>query len=93
MRDLADVLPCGIVTFDDGGIIASANETLAAWLGYSPEELTGVSLESILTTPSRIFYQTHFFPLIKLHSKADEGMWLPYLIGKNYEEMKSKGLD
>ena len=24
--------------------------------------------------------------------KADEGMWIPMLIGKNYEQMKKQGL-
>ena len=24
--------------------------------------------------------------------KADEGMWLPFLIGRNYEDMKKHGL-
>jgi len=34
-----------------------------------------------------------FFALLTLLSaKADEGMWLPYLIGKNYDEMQRLGL-
>lgn len=45
---------------------------LGSWLGYSKEELRGKSIESILTLASRIFYSTHFFPLIRLHSKVEE---------------------
>jgi hypothetical protein len=25
-------------------------------------------------------------------ARADEGMWLPFLIGRNYEDMKKNGL-
>jgi phosphoserine phosphatase RsbU/P len=85
MNDLVNVVPCGILAFDDRGVIISVNKTLSAWLGYSCEELQEKSIESILSTPSRIFYQTHFFPLIKLHSKADE-IFLA-LIGKSKNEI------
>jgi phosphoserine phosphatase RsbU/P len=85
MNDLLNVVPCGILAFDDRGTIISMNKTLAAWLGYSCEELQGKSIESILSMPSRIFYQTHFFPLIKLHSKADE-IFLT-LMGNNKSEI------
>lgn len=72
MTDLLNAVPCGILAFNDGGTIISVNRTLAEWLGYSEEEMQGKNIESILSLASRIFYQTHFFPLIKLHSKADE---------------------
>lgn len=67
-----DVLPCGYLSFKDNGVVKAANATLASWLGYQKEELTGKSIENIFTLATRIFYNTHFFPLIKLHSKASE---------------------
>ncbi|MBL1279134.1 MAG: S46 family peptidase [Fluviicola sp.] len=33
-----------------------------------------------------------FFLLIGTIAKADEGMWLPFLLGRNYEDMKKHGL-
>jgi sigma-B regulation protein RsbU (phosphoserine phosphatase) len=72
MDNFLDSPPCGIFVFNDGGVILSANEPLCTWLGYAVEELNGKNIESILTIASRIFYNTHFFPLIKLHGKADE---------------------
>src|SRR5689334_1245736 len=36
------------------------------------EQLAGRSIETLLTVPSRIFYQTHVFPMVKLHGRADE---------------------
>lgn len=33
-----------------------------------------------------------FFVLISQVARADEGMWLPFLLGRNYEDMKKHGL-
>jgi len=69
---LLDMAPCGYVSFDDRGIIVGINLTLAAWLGYAVNELVGQKLERIMNIAGRIFFQTHLFPLLKLHGKADE---------------------
>lgn len=67
-----DMLPCGYVSFRDDGVITGCNSTIASWLRYPREEIVGKSIEAIFTLATRIFYNTHFFPLIKLHSKASE---------------------
>jgi phosphoserine phosphatase RsbU/P len=72
MEDYLDDAPCGFVSFRDDGTIIVVNTTLKEWLGYSGEALEGHSLDTILTISTRIFYNTHFFPLIKLHGKAEE---------------------
>jgi signal transduction histidine kinase len=41
-------------------------------LGYGRDELQNRRVESILNIGSRIFYQTHFFPLVRLHGRAEE---------------------
>ena len=69
---LIDSLPCGIVSFGDDGVIALANGTLAGMLGYEPAELQGRHVETLLTISGRIFYQTHFFPLLRMHGRAAE---------------------
>lgn len=33
-----------------------------------------------------------FAIMIGSFAKADEGMWLPFLLGRNYEDMKKHGL-
>jgi PAS domain S-box-containing protein len=71
-QDLLDVAPCGFISFTDESAIRVANRTLLDLLGYEEKELVGKPFEQILTVPARIFYQTHFFPMIKLHGKADE---------------------
>ncbi|GAA4470757.1 hypothetical protein GCM10023189_59960 [Nibrella saemangeumensis] len=72
INDYLDIAPCGLFVFTDEGIIVKVNQTLALLLGYTPDELTGRKVESVLTLASRIFYQTHLFPLIKLHGRAEE---------------------
>ena len=64
--------PCGFVSFREDGTIVYANTTLGQLLGVAVDDLVGHPFETILTVPSRIFYQTHFFPLIKLHGRAEE---------------------
>ena len=64
--------PCGFLSFTDDGTIREANATLHAMLGYAPGELAGRHVETLLTIPGRIFYQTHLFPLLKLHARAAE---------------------
>lgn len=72
MENLLDRAPCGYISFKDDGIIVYTNTTLCGWLGYTRDELNGKSIEIILTLASRIFYNTHFFPLVKLQTKAAE---------------------
>ncbi|MEO5817836.1 MAG: ATP-binding protein [Gemmatimonadaceae bacterium] len=72
MSALLDTLPCGVVSFTDDGVISYANDTVARTLGYTRDELTGRHVETVLTIAGRIFYQTHFFPLLRLHGNADE---------------------
>jgi signal transduction histidine kinase len=49
-----------------------ANETLARSLGHAPGELQGRPIESLMTVSGRIFCQTHLFPMLRLHGRADE---------------------
>jgi PAS domain S-box-containing protein len=72
VNDLLDTAPCGFISFADDGTIGTVNGTLLRTLGYERDELIGRNVETILTIPSRIFYQTHFFPLIRLHGSAEE---------------------
>jgi PAS domain S-box-containing protein len=70
--DLLDGAPCGFVSFGDDGRIRHVNTTLLDRLGYTREALAGRHFETLLGVGSRIFYQTHFFPLLRLHGHAEE---------------------
>jgi PAS domain S-box-containing protein len=69
---LLDEAPCGFVSFADDGTITAANATMAEMLGYGRGELEGRRIESLMGVGARIFYQTHFFPLVRLHGHAEE---------------------
>jgi signal transduction histidine kinase len=72
LGDRLDHAPCGFASFADDSRITGINATLLERLDYSAEDLIGKHFETILTIPGRIFHQTHFFPLIKLHGRAQE---------------------
>jgi PAS domain S-box-containing protein len=67
-----DTAPCGFVSFADDGTMLEVNMTLADLLGYTRVELTGWHLEKILFAGARIFYQTHVFPMMKMHGRVEE---------------------
>ena len=72
MIDLLDRAPCGFVSFGDDSRITHINATLLDRLGYAREELLGRHIETIFTVGTRIFHQTHLFPLVKMHGRAQE---------------------
>ena len=72
MDELLNTAPCGFLAFADDGTILAVNATLLGWLGRGEGELLGRHVESVLPPGGRIFYQTHFFPLLKLHGRAEE---------------------
>jgi len=72
LDELLDDAPCGFLSFADDGTIDVVNATLLRMLGYERGELVGQSIETILTVGARIFYQTHLFPLMALHGRAEE---------------------
>lgn len=67
-----DLAPCGFLTFRDDGTLLSANQTLLQMLGFKREELVNGHVERIFTVGSRIFYQTHWFPLLRMSGRAEE---------------------
>jgi len=69
---LIDRLPCGFVSFADDGTVTAVNATLIEMLGLERENVVGRHIETILTVGSRIFYQTHLFPLLRMHGHAEE---------------------
>ena len=73
MDPLLDRAPCGFLVVGDDGHIELANTTFAEMLGF-PEAraLVGRHVDSILSAASRIFYQTHVFPTLKLQGNVNE---------------------
>jgi PAS domain S-box-containing protein len=69
---LLDNAPCGFVSFSDDGTMVGVNRTLADMLGYTRAELEGWHLQKILPPGARVFYNTHVFPILKMHGVAEE---------------------
>ena len=63
---------CGLLTFSDDGVIRYANAAVHRWLEAAPGSLLGINIDRVLAPASRIFHTTHFFPLLKLHGRAEE---------------------
>ncbi len=72
MEDLLNNAPCGFLTFSDDGAIHAINATLLAMLGYERAEVEGRHVQSVLSVGGRLFYQTHLFPLLKMHRQVEE---------------------
>ena len=72
MDPLLDTAPCGFLSVRENGSIHRVNRTLQEWLGYHPETLQGNQMDTILPAASRIFYQTHLFPLLSIQGYAEE---------------------
>jgi PAS domain S-box-containing protein len=72
MDELLNNAPCGFLVFTDDGKIVEINATLQTMLGYDAGELGASHVEKIFSVAGRIFYQTHFFPLLKLKNEVEE---------------------
>jgi PAS domain S-box-containing protein len=69
---LLDEAPCGFFAVADDGRVVAANATLGRMLGTPTEALRGKHVDSLFAPASRIFYQTHVFPMLKLEARVHE---------------------
>ncbi|HVG14225.1 MAG TPA: ATP-binding protein [Chitinophagaceae bacterium] len=72
MPDSINDIPCIYFSSSADGFILQASDSLCQCLGYTRDELVGRKLESIFTLSTRIFQQTHFYPLLQLNGQAEE---------------------
>lgn len=72
MDSLLNTAPCGFLSFTEEGKIVQVNQTLANWLDCDASQLECHALESILSVGSRVFFHTHFFPMLKLQGYVEE---------------------
>jgi PAS domain S-box-containing protein len=72
-EELYETAPCGYLSTDVDGYIVKANRTLADWLGYENEELTGGKrFVDLLSVGGRMFYETHFSLLLRMEQAVHE---------------------
>lgn len=72
MADIFNASSCGIFSFNDEGKILQANAAICAMLQVAKEELLGQPADSFFTVATRIFFQTHLYPLLKFSNNVEE---------------------
>lgn len=70
--EILNDLPCGYISIDDSGMILASNQPLLDLLDFTREEIHLSHIDTILTEPSRLFYQLYFLPMIKVQGKVNE---------------------
>jgi PAS domain S-box-containing protein len=72
-EDLYEHAPCGYLSLLPDGIIGRVNATFAEWTGYEPATLVGTRrFLDLLTVGGRIYYETHFHPLLRMQGRVRE---------------------
>jgi PAS domain S-box-containing protein len=66
LTDLFEQAPCGYISADPSGRIIRVNETLAAWLGMPKARIEGRRFLDLLNIAGKIYYETHFAPLLRM---------------------------
>ena len=72
MLGLLEQAPCGFLTFAGDGTVLAVNSRLLETMGQSRDAVVGQPFEKLLTISSRIFYQTHLLPMLKLQPAVEE---------------------
>ena len=73
VEELYDQAPCGYLTTLPDGTLVRANQTLLDWIGSTREALLGRSrFQKLLTVGSRIYYETHYAPLLQMQGFVNE---------------------
>lgn len=95
--------PCALLLTNDKGLILKVNQIFCRWLGYTPEQLVGLrKVQELLTVGGRIFYQTHWMPLlvmqrsiaeVKLDFLTAEGKVLPMVLNAGRREHEGHVFD
>jgi PAS domain S-box-containing protein len=72
-EDLYEHAPCGYLSVLPDGVIGRANATFVEWTGFDKAELVGRRrFLDLLTVGGRIYYETHFQPLLRMQAQVRE---------------------
>jgi sigma-B regulation protein RsbU (phosphoserine phosphatase) len=72
LEDLYENAPCGYLSLKPDGRIAKVNATFSTWMGWDPGALIGKRFSELLNIAGRIFYETHFAPLLRMQGFFNE---------------------
>ncbi|MEV1286613.1 SpoIIE family protein phosphatase [Micromonospora sp. NPDC049679] len=72
-EELYEHAPCGYLSTRPDGTIVKINRTLLDWLGYDRDEIVGRrTFQSLLSVGGRIYYETHYSPLLTMQGAVRE---------------------
>ncbi len=99
--DLYEHAPCGYLSLLPDGVLGRVNTTFVEWTGFNKEELVGRRrFLDLLTIGGRIYYETHFQPLLRMQGQVREiafeltrrnGDRLPVLVNARQREYPAVG--
>ncbi len=73
LEDLYEHAPCGYVSTFPDGAFAKVNHTFLSWTGYQRKELlAGKRFQDLLTVAGKIYYETHYGPLLQMQGFVNE---------------------
>jgi PAS domain S-box-containing protein len=73
VEELYEHAPCGYLSTLPDGTIVKANETFVEWTGVTREVLlAGTKFQTLLSVGSRMYYETHYAPLLRMQGFANE---------------------
>ena len=100
-EDLYERAPCGYLSLLPDGVIGRVNSTFAEWTGFEKSALVGVRrFVDLLTVGGRIYYETHFHPLLCMQGQVREiafdvtcanGDRMPVLVNASQHEYPAVG--
>lgn len=70
--DLFENAPCGYLSIEPGGQIVEVNARFCEWTGFEKQDIVGKRFRDLLNMAGRIFYETHFAPLLQMQGFFDE---------------------
>ena len=72
-RELYEDAPCAYLSTRPDGTIVRGNATFYDWIGATSSEIVGKRrFQSLLTVGSRIYYETHYAPLLQMQGFVNE---------------------
>jgi len=71
--ELFEDAPCGYLTTGLDGTIVKVNRTFERWTGLGRDELVNrTRLQDLFTTGGKIYYETHYAPLLQMQGSVKE---------------------
>jgi phosphoserine phosphatase RsbU/P len=72
-EELFEDAPCGYVSTRLDGTIIQVNRTFESWTGHGRADLLGrVRFQDLLSAGGRIYYETHYAPLLQMQGSVRE---------------------